>query len=111
MPANRLLPSCCLTKIDNTRTTGEQAQRLSADELQAQYTLIEQGDFMRGWYAERTALPEPKGGAPGRPPKGSDKAVDWSVVDWTISNAELARSLGVARQVVASQRKRHAPGE
>lgn len=47
--------------------------------------------------------------AAGRPEKGSAEAVNWSAVDWSLSNMDLARELGVARQTVAAQRKRHGP--
>ena len=32
---------------------------------------------------------------------------DWAGVDWAKPNAQIARELGVARQTVAAQRKRH----
>jgi hypothetical protein len=43
----------------------------------------------------------------GRPPKDSAEARDWSSVDWTRRDAEIARELGVSRQTAATQRKRH----
>jgi len=44
----------------------------------------------------------------GRPKKGSAEARDWSQVDWSRSNAEISRGLGVKPQTVAAQRKRYA---
>jgi len=43
----------------------------------------------------------------GRPKKGSGDEKDWSAVDWSKSNAEIARDLDVRPQVVGIQRKRH----
>lgn len=34
---------------------------------------------------------------------------DWDSVDWTLTNAEISRILGVTRQAVAAQRKRLHP--
>jgi hypothetical protein len=36
----------------------------------------------------------------------AEKRIDWSVADWTKTNAELAREFGVTRQAVAKQRKK-----
>ena len=45
----------------------------------------------------------------GRPQKGSAEAVDWEQQDWSLSDAELSRQLGVTRQAVQKARKKHAP--
>jgi hypothetical protein len=42
----------------------------------------------------------------GRPKKGSAEERDWSGVDWSKSNAEIARALDVRPQVVAARRLR-----
>lgn len=39
----------------------------------------------------------------------AEDRVDWSAVDWGKANATLSRELGVSRQTVAAQRKRHEP--
>jgi len=53
---------------------------------------------------EKTLYFDPDGRkkAAGRPPKGSEK--DWSAVDWTKSDVEISREMGVARQSVRSRR-------
>jgi len=79
---------------------------LEPDHIKDSYALIEQGNFFRGFYAERSKLPPRQGGAPGRPQKGSGQEVAWSDVNWTLSNAEIARAKGVSPQAVAAQRKR-----
>lgn len=37
--------------------------------------------------------------------------IDYSQVDWSKKNAELARLYGVSRQTIAAQRRRHAPDQ
>lgn len=47
----------------------------------------------------------------GRPQKGSDIAVDWSDVDWSMGNSEIGRIKGVTRQAADAARKKHAPSK
>ena len=105
----RTMPSWAeerLTKLMGMLDTpGDAEERLSVED---------QGKFFLGYYHEWARIEEKtpaKKNTAGRPPKGSANAVDWSDVDWTRTNAEISRDKGVAPQVVASQRKRHAPDE
>lgn len=43
-----------------------------------------------------------KYGKPGRPLKGNE--IDWSSVDWSLSNAEIARQLDISNQAVHARR-------
>jgi hypothetical protein len=42
------------------------------------------------------------------PPLAEDR-IEWTSIDWSLTNAEIARQTGKAPQTVATQRKRHAP--
>ena len=44
---------------------------------------------------------------PGRPAKGTDGVVNWLEIDWTKSNAEIARETGVRYHTVYGQRRRY----
>ena len=60
----------------------------------------EQGKFFLGYYNQQR---KKKRGAP-----RSEDRIDWTTVDFSKGDSELARELGVARQTVRSQRMRHA---
>lgn len=61
----------------------------------------EQGKFFLGYYNQK------KGGKRGAPL--SENRIDWTTVDFSKRDAELARELGVTRQTVRTQRARHMP--
>lgn len=63
--------------------------------------LTEQGVMQIAYYQQRSKLPAARVAA--KAPAG----VDWSVVDWERSNADLARDLGVSAEAVRTARKRH----
>ena len=82
---------------------------LSHDDMQARNDPEQQGKWFLGFYHERARLPSGRPyGSPGRPIKGSAEAVDWSAANWDMSNAEIARALGVSRQAVAARRVKRA---
>lgn len=81
---------------------------ISPEDMDATLGLEDQGKFYLGLYHEKTRMLETAlSVAAGRPQKGSPEAIDWSTVDWSLSNAEISREQGVTRQAVAAARKRH----
>lgn len=75
--------------------------RLSVEDIiDAPIGTEEQGKFFLGYYNQQG---KKKRGAP-----LSDARIDWTTVDFSKGDSELARELGVARQTVRSQRMRHA---
>ena len=88
----------------------ELLENISPRDMEATLSLEDQGKFFLGLYHERTRMLEMTpsvAASAGRPQKGSSKEVDWSTVDWSLSNAEISRERGVTRQAVAAARKRH----
>ncbi|MDR2819450.1 MAG: hypothetical protein LBB60_02830 [Desulfovibrio sp.] len=63
------------------------------------------GALLAGFAAQQAAVPaEKKAG----PPLMEDR-IDYSGIDWSKSDAQLAREFGVTRQNIAARRKRYAP--
>lgn len=69
----------------------------------------EQGEFFLGFYRRKSRLggATEEGSKAGRPP--AEEARDWSGVDWSKTDAEIGREMGVARQTVLWHRKRENP--
>ena len=77
---------------------------LTPDDTKLELSIEQQSEFWLGYYHQRgvTRNAPKKAG----PPLAEDR-VDWTSVDWSLTNAELARLTGKAPQTVAGQRKRH----
>lgn len=80
---------------------------ITPEDLGAYLTVEQQGIFQLGFFHERGDLPDDRPETPGGRPRAGEEKVDWSTVDWTLGDAELARKLGVRASTVWSQRRRH----
>ncbi|MDR2488756.1 MAG: hypothetical protein LBD42_04615 [Desulfovibrio sp.] len=91
--------------------------KIPSESMSINYNMSDeqQSQWFIGFYHEKSRLSAAESSrvTGGRPTKGSQYAVDWTRVDWSLSNAEISRMFGVTRQVASIQRKRHAtaPGE
>lgn len=84
--------------------TSEIIDELTPDALAAlpnSTPLTEQGVMQIAYYQQRTKLPA------GVPANSTHAGVDWSAVDWSQRNADLARALGVSPGAVRAARIRH----
>lgn len=63
--------------------------------------LVDQGTMQIAYYQQRTRLPAAPVASSGH------AGVDWSTVDWSQRNADLARELGITPSAVGAARKRH----
>lgn len=71
--------------------------------LPASTPLTDQGTMQVAYYQQRSKLPNVAHSS------SAPAGVDWSAVDWSKPNAQLARELGVTPSAVGPARKRHAP--
>lgn len=70
-------------------------------DLPAATPLVDQGTMQIAYYQQRTKLPAATVASSGH------AGVDWSTVDWSQRNADLARELGVSPGAVRAARIRH----
>jgi len=69
--------------------------------LPASIPLTDQGTMQIAYYQQRSKLPTSRSASSGH------AGVDWAAVDWSKTNADLARELGVSASAAGSARKRH----
>ena len=81
---------------------------LSPEDTRLELSNEQQSEFWLGYYHQRddTRNAPKKAGAP-----QAEDRTDWSQVDWSLTNAEIARKTGRAPQTVAAARKNHEPKE
>ena len=88
----------------------ELLNQLDPEDFDLNLTLVQQGQWQLGYYHEKSRLIKQaeqviaRAGAP----LAKDR-INYAGMDWSKSDAELAREHGVTRQTMLKQRKRHAP--
>lgn len=101
-------PLMCLSKLVQQAKPQQKLEEMLAErlakieDLPERFSLAEQGQVYLGYYSMVGDLPP----SPPTTSKRRNTSLDWETIDWSLTDSEISKRMGVTQAAVSKQRRK-----